>query len=115
MPTNQLGQDHNDNRIVIVCKLLKSALRMKRRTLVYCQKFNTPQFLTEDEWKTEGEFEAILRDESQLTSVCQKEEKSNGAHGPVVRKSLHDRLCMVTMSTINTDQYSSDKDTIHPT
>ena len=64
LPTNQLEQDHDDTRIVAACKLLKSELRTKRGTIVCCQKFNMPQFLAEDEWKTVGEFESILRDKS---------------------------------------------------
>ena len=60
---------------------MKSALRTKRGTVFYYQQFNMPKFLVENDWKTVGEFEAILRDASRLTLVCQKEEKSNGACG----------------------------------
>ena len=52
LPTNQLEQDHNVTRIVVSWKLSKSLLRIKRGTLVYCQKCNIPNFLAEDEWKT---------------------------------------------------------------
>ena len=108
-------EQDNGTRIVAVCKLLKSALRTKRVTIVHCQKFNTLKFLTEDEGKNVGEFEAILLDVSRLTSVCQNEEKLNGACGTVVRKSLHDSLWRATMRIINTDHLSSDKEIIHPT
>ena len=79
-----MEKDNDGARIVVACKLLKSALRIKRGTAVYCREFNTPQFLTEDDWRTVSEFEAILRDTSRLTLVCQNEEKLNAAHGPVI-------------------------------
>ena len=70
-----------------------------------------PQFLKEDEWKTVGEFKTILRDASQLTTVCQK---LNGACGPVL-KSLHDSLSRTRMCVINADHWNSDKDMMHST
>ena len=62
LPTNQLEKDHNGTRIVAKCKLLKSAMRTNTGTFVFCNQFNTPQILTEEEWKTVGEFKVILRD-----------------------------------------------------
>ena len=88
---------------------------MSRGTLVCIHQFNTPHFLVEDKWKTVGVFEAILRDTSRLTAVFQDDEKLNGACGPVMQKSLHDRLSRVTMRMINSDQWSSNKDMMHPT
>ena len=98
-----------------MCKLLKPALRIKIGTLFCCSQFSMLQFLTEDEWKTVGEFEAIIRDTSRLTSVFQNEEKLNGARGPVMRKSLHDSLSRGTMRVFNADHWSSNKDMMHPT
>ena len=57
----------------------------------------------------------IPRDASRLTDACQNEEKLNGAYGPVMRKSLHDRLSRGTMYTINTYLWSSNEDVIHST
>ena len=71
LPTTQLEQDHNCSRIVAVCKLIKSVLRIKRGTTVHCREFNMPQFFTEDDWRTVSAFEAILRDTSRLILVCQ--------------------------------------------
>ena len=48
--------------------------------------------------------EAILRDASRLTTACKKEEKLNGAYGPIMRNFLHDRLSRGTMCVISTDQ-----------
>ena len=62
------------------------------------------QFLKEEELKTVGGFEVILRDVSRLTTAFQNEEKLNGAHGPVMCKSLHDSLSRGTMCLINADQ-----------
>ena len=72
-----------------------------------------PQFHTEDDWKTVGECEAILRDASQLTLVFPNEEKLNGVHGPVMRKFLHDRFSRIRL--INTEQWSSGNEITHPT
>ena len=47
-----------------------------------------------------GEFEAILRDTSYLTTVCQNEDKLNGAHGPAMRKIPHDILSSTIMKVI---------------
>ena len=72
-------------------------------------------FLTESEWRTVGEFEAILRDASRLTTFCQNEYKLNGACGPVMRNFLHDSLSSTTMKVINYDAWSSDKDQMYST
>ena len=109
-----MEQDHNDAKIMTVCKLLKSVLRTKKGTIVFCQQFNMPQFLVEDDWKTFGEFKAILRDASRLASLCHNEEKLNGAYGPVIRKSLHDVLSREIMRLINAEQWSSDKEMMRP-
>ena len=103
LTTNQLEQDHNCSRIVTAFKLLKSSLRTKRGTPFCYKKFNTPQFLAEDDWKTIIEFKAILRDKSRLTLVCQNKEKINGAYGPVMWKSLNDSLSRVAMRFINAE------------
>ena len=62
-----------------------------------------------------GGFEAIIRDTSRLTTVCQSEEKLNGTYGPVSRNFLHDSLPSKTMKFINYEICSSDKDLTHPT
>ena len=82
---------------------------MKRGTIIYYHQFNMLQFLTEDGWKTVGEFEAILRDKSRVTLVCQNEEKLNGACEPVMQNYLHDSLSRATMLLINAEQWSSEK------
>ena len=79
LPRKQLQQDYNSARIVAASKLLKSALRIKRGTIACCYDYKMPLFLTEDDCKTVGGFEAIIRDTSRLTTVCQSEEKLNGA------------------------------------
>ena len=56
--TNQLEQDHNGARIVAVCRLLKSSLRLKTVTYVCCVKAGNFLFLTEEEWKSVGSFDA---------------------------------------------------------
>ena len=71
LPTNQLEQDHNSTMIVDALKFLKSELITKRGIIVHCREFNTLQSLVDDYWKTISEFEAILRDTSRLTLVCQ--------------------------------------------
>ena len=73
------------------------------------------QFLTEDEWKTVGEFEAILRDTLRVIFVIQKEEKLNEACEPVMHKFLHDSSFRETMRMINADKWSSNKDMMHST
>ena len=60
LPTKKLEQDYDGARIVAGCKLLKSSLRIKRGTLVCCQQFDTPNFLTEDELKTVGDLKPFL-------------------------------------------------------
>ena len=62
-----------------------------------------PHIFTEGEWKNVAELEEILRDKSLVTTVCQNEEKLNGAYGTVMRKSLHDSLSRGTMHVINAD------------
>ena len=74
----------------------------------YCTKFNMPPFLTE-EWKTVGEFEAILRDASRLTTIFQNEERMNGAHGHVMGIFFNDSLSGRTMCMINAGLWSSKK------
>ena len=71
--------------------------------MLYCQKFITSEFLTED-WRTAREFEGTLRETSRLTKICQNEEKLNGSCGPVMRKSLHDSLSRATMLLTNAEQ-----------
>ena len=115
LPAKQLEQDHNGARIVVAWNFLKSALIRKRGTIVYCWEFNMPQFLAENDWRTVGEFEAILRDTLRLNLVYQNEENLNGTHGPAMRKSLHDSLSRETMQLINAEQWNSDKEMTHPT
>ena len=62
-----------------------------------------------------GECEVILRGASRLTNVCQNEEKSNGAYGPVMRKSLHGSLSRGSIHVINANPWSSNKAMTHPT
>ena len=57
----------------------------------------------------------MLRETSPLTTIFQNEEKLNGACGPAMIKPLHDSLSRDTMSLINVEQWSSDKDMIHLT
>ena len=83
--------------------------------MIYCLEFNKPEFLSEDDWRNVREFKGILRETSRLTKKFQNEEKLNGAHVLVMRKSLHDSLSRVTMELINTEQWSIDKDMMHPT
>ena len=61
------------------------------------------------------EFEAVLRETSRLTTMCQNEEKLNSAYGPVMRGCLHDRLSSNTMMCMDVDNWSSRKNLIHPT
>ena len=49
LPTNQLEQDHNGTRIVATCKLIKSALRIKRGAKECCREFKLPDFLNEED------------------------------------------------------------------
>ena len=77
LPSNRLDQDHNGTRIVALNRLLKSALTLKIGTHTYCNKFNMPPFFIDEEWKTMGEFEAILRDASRLITICLNEKKIN--------------------------------------
>ena len=60
-----------------------------------------PQFVVENDWKTVSEVEAILRDTSLLTLVCQNEEKLNGACRPVMQNYLHDSLSREAIRLIN--------------
>ena len=62
-----------------------------------------------------GEFEAIFCYASLLTDVCQNEEKLNGIHGPVMKKSLYDNLSRTIMRAINTIQWNSNKYVTCPT
>ena len=87
LPPNRLEQDNNGERIMAACRFLKSSLRLKKGAYSCCLKFGAAPFLAEEEWKSEGEFEKILRDTSRLTAACQNEEKLSGACGLVVRKS----------------------------
>ena len=71
LPTNQLEQDHNGTRIVAACKLIRSALRIKRGTKENFREFNVRHFIAEDEWKLVGELERMLKKTSRLTTICQ--------------------------------------------
>ena len=115
LPGIQLEQDHDGTTIVVVCKSLKLVLRTKRGTIVCYHEFDMRQFLAKDDWKTVGGFEAILRDTQRLTLVFQNEEKLNGEHGPVAWNSLHDSLLRATMTFINNELWSSDKEMMHLT
>ena len=44
LPRNQLQPDHNGARIVAVCELLKSSLRIKTGTQAYCRDYKIPLF-----------------------------------------------------------------------
>ena len=100
-PTNQLEQDRDGTKIISPCKLIKLALIIKIGAKECCRKFKLHNFPTEDEWRTVTEFEGMLRETSRLTEICQNENKLNGACGPVMRKSLHDRSHRDTMLLIN--------------
>ena len=77
---------------------------------VCCDKFEfPPPLLTKEEWKPSGKFEAILNDTSKLTTICQNEEKLNGACGLVMRKVLHDGFSCRTMKVMSTNELSSNK------
>ena len=115
LPINKLEQDHNGTRTVAACKLIKSALRIKRGTLECCREFKIPDFLTEEDWKKVREFEGTLRETSRLTAICQNEDKLNGACGLVMRKALHDILSRDTMALIYVEQWSDHKEMTHPT
>ena len=70
---------------------------------VCCNKFVIPPLLTQEEWKSSGEFEAIiLSDTSKLTTIFQNEDKLNGAHGPILRKVLHDGFSCGTVKVVRT-------------
>ena len=62
-----------------------------------------------------GGFEAILRETSRLTTVCQNDDNPNGACGSVMRKCLHDSQSSKTMKVIDYETWSSNKDLTHPT
>ena len=115
LPTNQLEQDHNGTRIVAACKLMKSALRIKKGTKEHSQEFKLKRFLTDEDWMTVRDFEVMLRETSRLTKICQNEDKLNGACGPVIRNLLHDILCRGTMLLIDAEQWTSHKEITHPT
>ena len=57
--------------IVVSLTFLKTELITKRGTIVYCREFNTLQSIVDDYWRNISEFEAIFRDTSRLTLVCQ--------------------------------------------
>ena len=113
--TNQLEQDHNGTRIAAVHELLRSTLRMKRGTQECCWQFNVEPFLSEKEWKTNREFEGVLRETSRIETIYQNEEKLNSAHAPAMRKALHDSLSRDAMSLIDVDNWSSNEERTHPT
>ena len=62
-----------------------------------------------------GEFKAILRGISRLTVVYENKDKSNGARRPFMWKSIHDSSSRDTVRVIKADQWSSNKDMMHPT
>ena len=72
-------------------------------------------FLTEDYWKSVREFEATLKENFRLTTICQNEDKLNAACGLVTRKALHDTLTRKTMKLIDVEDWSAHKLIIHPT
>ena len=70
--------------------------------------------MTDEEWKTVGKFEAILRDTCRLTAICQNEERLNSVYGPIVRNYLYDSLSSRNMCIINTDLWVGNTAMIHP-
>ena len=60
-------------------------------------------FLTGNEWKKVRYFEVTLRETSRFTTICQNEDKLNGAHGPVMRKVMHDCLSRDTMTLMDVE------------
>ena len=73
-----------------------------------------PVFLTEDQWKTADEMEAVPRDASMLTTTCQNENKLNTCCGPVMRNALHGRLSSGALNEIDSDAWSKNKKMIRP-
>ena len=67
---NQLEQGHTGTRIAAACKLIKPALSMKRGAVLCCREFKTPEFLTEEDWRTVRKFEGILSETCRLTKIC---------------------------------------------
>ena len=114
LPRNQLEHDHNGTSIAAACKLVRSELRVKGCVMEHCRQFNADPFLSEDEWKTTWEFEGMLRETSLLTTNFQNEEKLNAAHGPVMRKALHDSLSKDTMDLVDAEDWSVNKERTHP-
>ena len=60
LPINAFNRDLNGTRISTVFNAVKSCLRFKEVMKVHCAIFDTPSFLTEDEWKYGAKIEAIL-------------------------------------------------------
>ena len=63
-------------------------------------------FLSEDEWKTDREFEGMLRKTSRFTTVCQSEDKLNAARGPAMRKALHSSSSRDTIALVDVEDWS---------
>ena len=115
LPINSFKKYHRRTRISAAYNIVTSCLRLKKVVKVHCDSFEAPPFLTQEEWNSSGEFEAILNCTSKLTIIFQNEEKLNGEWGPVIRKLLHDGLSFETMKLENADDWSSKKLMLHPT
>ena len=59
--------------------------------------------------------EGMIREASRLTTNCQNEEKLNVACRPAMRKALHDSLPRDAMALIGVEDWSTNKERIHPT
>ena len=78
-------------------------LWLKKSVEVHCDEFVVRPFLTQEEWKSSGEFEAIINDASKMTKICQNEEKLNVACGPVIRKVLYYGFYCGNMKVLKTE------------
>ena len=106
IPKNQLEKDHNRTSVVDAHKFIRSALRVKRGVKEYYREFNVRHFITVNEWKIVRKFEGVLRETSRVTTIYQHEEKLNSAHGPAMRKELHDSLSRDTIALIDVEEWS---------
>ena len=57
----------------------------------------------------------MLRETSHMMKIFQNEENLNAACGPVMRKSLHDFLSRNTIALVDVEDWSANKEKIHPT
>ncbi|KAG8467930.1 hypothetical protein KFE25_006982 [Diacronema lutheri] len=116
-PEIKLAVDLNTTRVASRLMLLNSVVRMERPLATHMSQFDQvkdtcPQ-LTDVQWQTAREFEAVLNQTKHLTTLAQKEKMCVGPYVPLVLLKLEAALKSNQLAIIKRDKVSAGSSVEH--